>query len=179
MKEQIYYIRGNKELREKSLRAAKLVRALNTHDLEDDLGKETLIRELFESVGDNPCIEDNFHCDLGSNIHVGHNFYAGFNCTILDMAEVRIGDNCMLGPNVSLYTAGHRIAPKGRNKDGYAIPITIGNDVWIGGSSVILPGVTIGNNSIVAAGSVVTKDIPENVIVAGNPAKILKVIEVE
>ena len=177
MKEKVYYIRGAEEWREKSLRAAKLVRALNTHDLEDDAGKEILIRELFWTVGSSPCIEDNFHCDLGINIHVGDNFYAGFNCTILDMAEVRIGDNCMFGPNVSLYTAGHNIAPKGRNKDGYGIPITIGNDVWIGGSCVILPGVSIGDNSIIAAGSVVTKDVPSNVIVAGNPAKILKSIE--
>jgi maltose O-acetyltransferase len=99
---------------------------------------------------------------------------AGYNCTILDMAEVRIGDNCMIGPNVGLYTAGHSIEPNGRNKSGYAIPIIIGNDVWIGGSCVILAGVKIGDNSIVAAGSVVTKDVSTNTIVAGNPAKTLK-----
>lgn len=179
MKERIYYVRGTDELRKKALRAAKLVRAINMHDLEDDKGKEDLIRELFGTVGESPCVEDNFHCDLGTNIHVGDHFYAGFNCTILDMAEVRIGDNCMFGPNVSLYTAGHKIAPRNRNKDGYGIPITIGNDVWIGGSSVILPGVSIGDNSIVAAGSVVTKDVPSNVIVAGNPAKVLRAIEEE
>lgn len=179
VKERIYYVRGTDELRKKALRAAKLVRAINMHDLEDDKGKEELIRELFGTVGESPCVEDNFHCDLGTNIHVGDHFYAGFNCTILDMAEVRIGDHCMFGPNVSLYTAGHKITPRNRNKDGYGIPITIGNDVWIGGSSVILPGVSIGDNSIVAAGSVVTKDVPSNVIVAGNPAKVLRVIEEE
>jgi maltose O-acetyltransferase len=132
------------------------------------------LKKLFGSVGENTSIEHNFHCDLGYNIHVGNDFYAGYNCTILDMAEVIIGDNCLIGPNVGIYTAGHLIEPKGRNKNGYAIPIQIGNDVWIGGSCVILAGVRIGDNSIVAAGSVVTKDIPENTIVAGNPAKKLK-----
>lgn len=90
------------------------------------------------------------------------------------MTEVIIGDNCMIGPNVGIYTAGHSIEPKDRNKSGYAIPIKIGNDVWIGGSCTILPGVTIGDNSIIAAGSVVIKDVPSNVIMAGNPAKKLK-----
>lgn len=131
---------------------------------------------MFGSVGENASIEHNFHCDLGYNIHVGNNFYAGYNCTILDLAEVRIGDDCMIAPNVGIYTAGHSIEPKDRNKSGYAIPIKIGNRVWIGGSCVVLPGVTIGDNSIVAAGSVVTKDVPANSIVAGNPAKILKQI---
>ncbi len=93
------------------------------------------------------------------------------------MAEVRVGDDCMIGPNVGIYTAGHSIEPKDRNKSGYAIPIKIGNNVWIGGSCVILPGTTIGDNSIIAGGSVVTKDVPPNTIVAGNPAKPLKTIE--
>ena len=159
------------------MRASKLVRQLNQLSFDEIDSQEGLLKELFGSVGENPCVEDNFHCDLGYNIHVGNHFYAGFNCTMLDMAEIRIGDNCMIGPNVGLYTSGHRISPKNRNKDGYAIPITIGSDVWIGGSCVILPGVTIGDHSIVAAGSVVTKDVPKNTIVAGNPAKILRNIE--
>lgn len=178
-KEKVYYERGTKELREKSLRAQKLVRAFNNCEPEDEQEKEHLIRELFGSVGEGANIEHNFHCDLGYNIHVGCNFYAGYNFTILDMAEVRIGDDCMLAPNVGIYTAGHSIEPKERNKSGYGIPITIGNNVWIGGHSVILPGVTIGDHSIVAAGSVVTKDVPANTIVAGNPAKLLRHITEE
>lgn len=173
-KEKIYYERGTEELRKKSVRAHVLIQKFNNVSVEDDLKKKEIIKKLFGGVGTNPSIEHNFHCDLGDNIHVGNSFYAGYNCTILDMAEVKIGDNCLIGPNVGLYTAGHSIEPEGRNQGGYAIPITIGNDVWIGGSSVVLAGVTIGDNSIVAAGSVVTKDVPANVIVAGNPAKVLK-----
>lgn len=173
-KEKIYYERGTEELKLKNSRAHKLVKEFNDSGIEDSTKKEDIIKELFGTVGVNPSIEHNFHCDLGYNIHVGDNFYAGYNCTILDMAEVKVGHNCMIGPNVGIYTAGHSIEPKDRNKSGYGIQIIIGNDVWIGGSCVILAGVTIGDNSIVAAGSVVTKDVPANTIVAGNPAKILK-----
>ncbi|WP_028592410.1 sugar O-acetyltransferase [Paenibacillus massiliensis] len=176
-KEKVFYERGTSDLREKSLRAQKLVRAFNNCDPEDGQEQGQLIRELFGSVGEGVSIEHNFHCDLGYNIHVGRNFYAGYNCTILDMAEVRIGDDCMIAPNVGIYTAGHSIDPKNRNKSGYGLSITIGNRVWIGGHCAILPGVTIGDNSIIAAGSIVTKDVSANTIVAGNPAKLLKHIE--
>lgn len=178
-KEKMFYQRGAEQLKTQSLRAQKLVMQFNQCDPEKAEEKESIIRQLFGTVGAGVSIEHNFHCDLGSNIHVGENFYAGYNCTILDMAQVIVGDNCMLGPNVGIYTAGHHIEPKDRNKSGYGIPITIGNDVWIGGSSVILPGVTIGDHSIVAAGSVVTKDVAPNTIVAGNPAKLLKQIIIE
>lgn len=175
-KEMKYYERGTEELKTKSIRANKLVRELNNVDVENYDRKSEVIEQLFGSVGFNPNLEDNFHCDLGYNIHVGNEFYAGYNCVILDMAEVRIGDNCMLGPNVGIYTAGHSIEPKNRNKNGYAIPIEIGNDVWVGGNCVILAGVAIGDNSVVAAGSVVRKNVPANTMVAGNPARILKEI---
>ncbi|NMO76999.1 sugar O-acetyltransferase [Niallia alba] len=174
----IYYERGTEELRKKNIHAHKLVQIFNNSNIENADQREDIIKELFGSVGVNPSIEHNFHCDLGYNIHVGDNFYAGYNWTILDMAEVRIGHNCMIGPNVGIYTAGHSIEPKNRNSSGYAIPITIGNDVWIGGSCVILAGVSIGDNSIIAAGSIVTKNVPANTIVAGNPAKIIKNIEI-
>ncbi|MDE8674640.1 sugar O-acetyltransferase [Priestia aryabhattai] len=170
----IYYRRGTEELKRDNIRAHKLTQEFNNTDVEEFGKKEDIIRKLFGSVGGNPSIEHNFHCDLGYNIHVGENFYAGYNCTILDMAEVIVGNNCMIGPNVGIYTAGHSTEPKDRNKSGYAQPIKIGNDVWIGGSCTILPGVTINDNSIIAAGSVVIKDVPSNVIMAGNPAKKLK-----
>jgi maltose O-acetyltransferase len=172
----VLYTRGTEELKQQTKRAAKLVQAFNRCEVDEDITKEAIIRELFGSVGEGVVLEDNFHCDLGYNIHVGNNFYAGYNCTILDMAEVRIGNDCLIGPNVGLYTAGHSIEPVDRNKTGYGLPIQLGDSVWIGGSSVILAGVHIGDNSIVAAGSVVTKDVPPNVIVAGNPAKLLKPI---
>lgn len=172
----IYYQRGTEQLKQDTIRAHRLVQQFNTSDVEDFVKRTSIIQQLFGSVGEGVSIEHNFHCDLGYNIHVGRNFYAGYNCTILDMATVTIGDDCMIGPNAGIYTAGHAVAPKDRNKSGYGIPITIGNNVWIGGSCVILPGVTISDNSIVAAGSVVTKDVPANTIVAGNPAKLLKPI---
>jgi maltose O-acetyltransferase len=173
-KMKINYKRGIEELKINAKRSQKLVQVFNQIDPGNYERKEEIIRELFGSVGMNPNIEHNFNCDFGYNIHVGDHFYARFNCTILDVAEVRIGHNCMIGPNVGIYTTGSLIESEDRNKSGYAIPINIGNDVWIGGSSVILPGITIGDNSIVAAGSVVTRDVPPNTIVAGNPARILK-----
>src|SRR5699024_86665 len=175
-KEMKYYERGTEELKTKAIHANKLVRELNNVDIESFERKNEIIKQLYGSTGSNHSIEDNFHCDLGYNIHVGDEFYAGYNCVILDMGEVRIGDNCMLGPNVGIYTAGHSIEPLDRNKSGYTIPIKIGNDVWVGGNCVILAGVTIGDNSVVAAGSIVTKDVPKNTVVAGNPAKIIKEI---
>ncbi|MCP1462090.1 sugar O-acetyltransferase [Bacillus amyloliquefaciens] len=172
----IYYERGTEELRKRNIRAHRLVRELNDADPEAFETKEAIIRELFGTAGEKPSIEHNFHCDIGTNIHVGDHFYAGYNCTILDMADVRIGDNCMIGPNVGIYTAGHSLQPEGRNKSGYGIPITIGSNVWIGGSCVILAGVTIGENSVIAAGTVVTKDVLPNSVMAGNPGKVIKKI---
>lgn len=151
----------------------------NNAAYEDEALKTALLTELLGSVGNGISIEHNFHCDLGYNIHVGEHFYAGFNCTILDMVEVRIGDNCLIAPNVGIYTAGHNINPIDRHKSGFAKPITIGNNVWIGGHCAIIGGVTIGDNAIIASGSVVTKDVPANTIYAGNPAKKLRDIVVE
>lgn len=139
-----------------------------------------LIKDILGKAGDNVFIEQPFHCDYGKNIEVGNNFFANYNCTILDVGKVIIGDNVMFAPNVSIYTAGHPIHPKSRNSGyEYGIGITIGDNVWVGGNVVINPGVHIGNNVVIGSGSVVTKDIPDNVIVVGNPCKIIREITEE
>ena len=123
-------------------------------------------------------IQPTFNCDNGKNISVGEDFIANYNVTILDIAPVHIGEYCMIDPNTLISTVGHPLSPKGRRaKMANSKPITVGNDVWIGGNCTILPGVTIGNNVIIAAGAVVTKDIPDNCIAAGVPAKVIKQLE--
>lgn len=179
MNSNFFYKRGTKELKEKSLHALSLIKKLNQMPIEDYDKRENVIRELLGSVGISPSIEDNFHCDLGYNIHVGDNFYAGFNCVMLDMAEIRIGNDCLIGPNVGIYTAGHQLSSSKRNTDGYAIPITIGNNVWVGGSSIILPGVTIGDNAVIAGGSVVTKNVEAATLVGGSPAHFIRKVKIE
>lgn len=134
-----------------------------------------ILKELLGTCHDDIHINQPFRCDYGCNIHIGTRFFANFNLTILDEAEVRIGDCVFIGPNVSIYTACHPLDAVERDKGiEWAEPVTIGNSVWIGGNAVILPGVTIGNNVVVGAGSVVTHNIPDNVVVAGNPAVIIK-----
>lgn len=141
---------------------------------------EKLIREILNKAGKNINIEAPFHCDYGKNIEVGDNFFANYNCTILDVGKVIIGHNVMFAPNVSLYSAGHPIHPHSRNSGyEYGMGITIGNNVWIGGSVVINPGVHIGNNVVIGSGSVVTKDIPDNMIAVGNPCKVIREITEE
>ncbi len=136
-----------------------------------------LLKELFGKTGEQIFLELPFRCDFGSHIEVGENFIANYNLTILDVARVKIGRNVMIAPNVSIYTAGHPLHPDSRNSGyEYGIPITIGDNVWIGGNSVILPGVTIGSNVVIGAGSVVTKDIPDNRVAAGNPCRIIREI---
>ncbi|OHX48075.1 sugar O-acetyltransferase [Cytobacillus oceanisediminis] len=147
--------------------------------LETEGEKRTkLLKELLGSTGKNVYMEPNIRFDYGYNTHVGENFFANFDCTILDVSEVRFGDNCMLAPGVQIYTATHPLHPADRNSGReYAKPIMFGNNVWIGGSAVINPGVTIGDNVVIASGAVVTTDVPDNVVVGGNPAKIIKQIE--
>ena len=157
-------------------KTSELIKRLNSLSLVNYIQKQEIVKELFGSSGSNPFVGDNFHCDFGKNIHVGDNFHADYNCTMLDVAEIHIGNNCLIGPDVGIYTAGHRLQPEGRTHDGYGIPITIGNDVWIGGHSVILPGVVIGDGAVIAAGSVVTSNVAPRTLVAGNPAKFKKEI---
>ncbi len=136
-----------------------------------------LFRLLGLKHGKTIYIEPPFRCDYGNHITVGENFYANSGCYILDVAAVTIGDNVMFGPNVSVITAGHPIHPAVRNtRYEYGVPITIGNNVWIGAAAVVLPGVTIGDNAVIGAGSVVTKDIPANTVAVGNPCQPIKEI---
>ncbi|WP_442598700.1 sugar O-acetyltransferase [Neobacillus sp. D3-1R] len=159
--------------------ARRKVRLYN-QTLETEGEKRTqLLKELLGSTGENVFMEPNIRCDYGSNTHVGENFFANFDCIILDVCEVRFGNNCMLAPGVQIYTATHPIHPNERNSGReYAKPITFGNNVWIGGGAIVNPGVTVGNNVVIASGAVVTKDIPDNVVVGGNPAKVIKQIDI-
>ena len=134
-----------------------------------------ILRSLFGSIGERFIINQPFRCDYGSNIFLGEDCFINFNCTILDEAKVTIGNNAFLGPNISIFTACHPLQADKRNKFiEWAEPVTIGNNVWIGGDVTILPGVTVGDNVVIGAGSVVTKRFPSNVVIGGNPAKIIK-----
>ena len=136
-----------------------------------------IVKALFGSTGQQIFIEPAFRCDYGQNIHVGENFYANFNCVILDVAEVRFGDNCLLAPQVGIYTATHPLSPGLRNSGlETGEPVTIGDNCWIGGHATINPGVTLGDNVVVASGTVVTKSFGDNVVIGGNPAKVIKQI---
>ncbi len=137
-----------------------------------------ILKDLLGHVADDEIIVNQpFYCDYGKQIRVGRRFFANFNLTILDEARVTIGDDCFIGPNVSIYTACHSTDPVERNtRKEWAEPVTIGDNVWIGGSVTILPGVTIGSNVTIGAGSVVTRDIPDNVVAVGNPCKVIKKI---
>lgn len=158
--------------------ARQKVRIYNqTLETEGEILKE-LLKELLGSTGENVHMEPNIRFDYGYNTHVGENFFANFDCTILDVCEVRFGDNCLLAPGVQIYTATHPPHPADRNSGKeYAKPITFGHNVWIGGSTTINPGVSVGDNVVIASGAVVTKDIPDHVVVGGNPAKVIKQIE--
>ena len=138
-----------------------------------------MLKNLLGSIADDAIlINQPFFCDYGKQIHVGKRFFANFNFTVLDEAKVTIGDDCFIGPNVSIYTACHSIYPEERNtRKEWALPVKIGHNVWIGGSVTILPGVTIGDNVTIGAGSVVVGDIPSNVVAVGNPCKIVKSID--
>lgn len=139
--------------------------------------RKEIIRKLFGKTGKEFLIEPPFVCDYGYNIEIGENFYVNHNCVILDAAKVTFGDNVFVAPNCGFYTAGHPLDVEQRNKGlEYAYPITIGNNVWVGAQVAILPGVTIGDNSVIGAGSVVSKDIPPGVIAVGNPCRVIREI---
>lgn len=158
-------------------KARTLLQTFNTADRSDFPLLESLIQDILGKTGNKAMINPPFYCDYGTHIEVGDNFFANYNCTILDVALVKIGRNVMFAPNVSIYTAGHPVHPQSRNSGyEYGFPVTIGDNVWIGGNVVITPGVTIGNNVVIGAGSVVTRDIPDSVIAVGNPCRVIRQI---
>lgn len=172
------YLSNDAELLEERDKSRALTRLFNNTTEEQRDYRTQLLKKLFGKVGEGVYIEPTFKCDYGGNIFIGDNFYANFDCVILDVCKVIIGKNCMLAPKVCIYTATHPLNAKERCSGAeYGKPVTIGDNVWIGGCAVINPGVSIGNNVVVASGSVVTKDVPDNVCVGGNPAKIIKVID--
>lgn len=173
------YLSADAELRRLRNRARALTAAYQNTAATDTETRRQLLEALFGALGEDAEIEPPFYCDYGSHIVVGKGFYANFNCVILDPAEVRIGDNVFLGPGVHIYTAYHPLLPAERNS-GYELakPVTIGNNVWLGGGVIILPGVTIGDNATIGAGSVVTKAIPANCLAVGNPCRVLRELPV-
>ena len=174
------YIPKDEALAADCARSRRLVRLINGTTEEQAEYRVQLFKELFGRTGENLWVEPPFHCDYGCHISVGENFYANFDCIILDVCDVTIGDNVFLAPRVCIYTAGHPIdAGVRRRQLEYGKKVVIGNDVWVGGNTVINPGVTMGDNVVIGSGSVVTKDIPSGVIAAGNPCRVLRPITEE
>ncbi|RLN91933.1 hypothetical protein BBJ28_00021923 [Nothophytophthora sp. Chile5] len=158
-------------------RCQRLVKRYNDHAVCDETSL-AILDDLLGAKGDKCVVEMPFRCDYGCNIHLGDNVYINFNVSLLDDAEIRIGNNVMIAPNVQLYTTLHPLEPHRRSSHAvYGKPITIGDDVWLCGGAIILPGVSIGNGAVVGAGSVVTKDVPSMCVYAGNPAKFIKKVD--
>lgn len=164
------------ELTAMRLRARQLMKRFNNED--DPSKRSDLMKDWFASTGEHLHMEQPFRCDYGTNIYVGENFYANFNQTFLDVCEIRIGDNAMIGPNCQLLTPLHPLNPVERRSGlEFGAPITLGDNIWLAAGVTILPGVTLGDNVVVGAGSVVTKSFSDNVLLAGNPARIIKTID--
>lgn len=171
------YDPNDPDLAEARMIARERCRAINTNDPRDEKRLRDLLTELFGSGGDSVWLEPPFRCDFGTNIYLGEKVYFNFDCVILDVCEVRIGNNVFVAPGVHIYAATHPLDAELRRTQESGKPVTIGDDVWIGGRTTICPGITIGDRSVIGAGSVVTKDVPTGVVVAGNPAKIIRELE--
>ncbi len=176
-----FYISSDPELMRERARARTLTRRYNL-TTEDELeARSEILRELCAVVGEGVWVEPPFYCDYGSNLQLADGVYMNFGCVILDCAPVTLGKNVLLGPSVQIYTAHHAVSAAlrvsvrgGATPPGMASPVSIGDNVWIGGGSIICPGVTIGENTTIGAGSVVAKDIPEGVLAAGNVCRVIR-----
>ena len=165
------------ELVGRRTRARDLCQALNaTREADEDARRQLLI-ELLGAGGESAWIQPPFHCDYGSNIRLGQRVFFNFNCVVLDVCQVTVGDFTLFGPAVQIYTATHPMDAGLRRKQEYGRPVAIGSDVWVGGGALILPGVTIGSRSVIGAGSVVTRDVPDAVFAAGNPCRVVRPVD--
>lgn len=174
-----YYLAGDSTLVKDRRKAKLLLHRLNVTEYRMTKKAKEILAELVPNSGANFYIEPPFHCDYGYNITCGENVYFNVNCVVLDCAPVTLGNNVFIAPNVQIYTASHPLDAVLRRSLENALPVTIGDDCWIGGNSVICPGVTIGNGCVIGAGSVVTKNIPDNSLAVGNPAKIIRKLNLE
>ena len=157
-------------------RARDLCQRLNATREAEEIERRRILRDLFAAGGDSVWMQPPFSCDYGSNVELGERVFFNFNCLVLDVCPVRIGDYTMFGPGVQILTPMHPMNAEQRRGKEYGRPIEIGSDVWVGGSALILPGVTIGSRSVIGAGSVVTRDVPEGVFAAGNPCRVVREI---
>ncbi|MBF6347709.1 sugar O-acetyltransferase [Nocardia flavorosea] len=172
------YLADDPDLRERSLRAMELMEAYNSTPARDAARQRTILSELFAAVGDNTDIRPPLRVDYGSNITIGSGCFANFGLVALDVAAITLGDDVQIGPNVQLLTPTHPLDPGLRRaKWEAAEPITIGDNVWLGGGAIVLGGVSIGENTVVGAGAVVTRDLPANVVAVGNSARVIRTLD--
>ena len=169
-----YYLAGDSVLVKDRRKAKNLLHRLNVIEYRITKKAREIIQELIPNTGTNLYIEPPFFCDYGYNIFCGDDVYFNVNCVVLDSAKITIGNTVFFAPGVQLYTSNHPLESESRKTLENALPITIGNDCWIGGNTIICPGITIGNGCVIGAGSVVTKDIPDNSLAVGNPAKVIR-----
>lgn len=170
------YDPGDRELVQARRRARGLLRELNALKDEQEDERRGILASLFGKGGESARVQPPFYCDYGTNIELGKHVFFNFNCVVLDVSRVSIGDYSIFAPAVQIYTATHPLDAELRRTREYGKPVVIGSDVWVGGGAIILPGVTIGSRTVIGAGSVVTRDIPDDVVAAGNPCRVIREI---